>query len=304
MFQQITALYHEIDPASLVKLSPLAVTFNTLQRGTERPGQNLLQALYQADIDYEFYDVDRETCDHPLMFYAGGNWLSESAQEHLKEYVESGGHLVCVGMYPHLDDNLRPLNLLDIKDPPGIVSGSPGRLRLEVFDSKLKSSWASNYAETPGTPISVTRLAPSMQTAEELSLQMGLQAGTQYTVGYTEQHGDGCLTVIGLEPSPELLLALHNHLNVHVPSRSLTSHVSTALFRRDRELYLIAVNNGNEDKISDVLLDRDLLDAPRWKIHNLISGQEWTSNLQEASHLTFSLPRKDGVILHLQSESI
>src|SRR5687767_15390706 len=52
-------LYHEIDPASLVKQTNVAVTFDPLQRGTERPGQELLQALYQADIDYEFYDVNR-----------------------------------------------------------------------------------------------------------------------------------------------------------------------------------------------------------------------------------------------------
>jgi hypothetical protein len=301
-FQQITSLFHEIDPASLVKLTHTAVTFNTLQRGTERPGQELLQSLYQADIDYEFYDVDRERCDQPIVFYAGGTWLSQSAQEHLRTYIESGGHLVCLGMYPYLDDNLRPLNLLDVKDPPGIISGSPGGLWLEVLGRKVKSSWAFNYAETPGTAIPATRLALGGQTMEELSLQMGLQAGAQYTIGYTEERGRGCLTVIGLSPSAELLLALYEHLNMRLPGRSLTPQISTALFRRDRQLYLIAVNNGDEDKVADVVLDRDLLKVPRWKVRNLVSGQDWTANLKESNHLTFPVPRKDGVILQLQGE--
>lgn len=298
-FQQITALYHEIDPASLVKLTHTAVTFNTLQRGTERPGQDMLQSLAQADIDYEFYDVDGEKCDQPLLLYAGGNWLSEKAQGHLKNYIESGGHLVCVGTYPHLDDDLRPLNLLDVKDPPGILSGSPGGLWLEVLGSQVKSPWAFNYTETPGTPIVARRLAPGGQTMEELSLQMGLQAGAGYTIGYTEPRGRGYLTVIGLASSPELLLMLHNFLNVRIPSRSLTSQVVTALFRRGEELYLIAANDAKDDRVADVKLDVNLPQNSCWQVRDLVSGQEWTADLRQSGRLTFPLPRKDGTILRL-----
>ncbi|MGB8981607.1 MAG: beta-galactosidase [Anaerolineales bacterium] len=299
-FRQVTALFHEIDPASLTKLTGTAVTFNTLQRGTERPGQDLLQALYQADIDYEFYDVDGERCDQPLLLYAGGDWLPAAAQEHLKSYVESGGHLVCMGAYPRLDDNLRPLNLLGIKEPSGIVGGSPGNLWLEVLGTKVKSSSAFNYAETPGEPITATRLAPGGQTAEELSLQMGLQAGAQYKVGYTETRGRGRLTVLGLKPTPELLLALHDHLHAQISSRSLTPQVSTALFRRGQELYLLAVNSGDEDKIAEVVLAGDLPKPSCWQARDLVSGQEWTVDLRESGRLTFSLARKDGAIIHLQ----
>lgn len=299
-FQQITELFHKIEPASLVKLTDTAVTFNTLQRGSERPGQELLQSLYNADIDYEFYDVDRGRCQQPLLLYAGGNWLSESAQEHLKTYIDSGGHLVCVGAYPHLNDKLHPLNLLDVKDPPGIISGSPGGLWLDVLGRKLKSQWAFNYMETPGTPIMATRLAPPRQTQEELSLQMSLQAGAQYTIGYTEERGRGCLTVIGLSPSPELMLALHDHLQVRLLSRSLAPQISTALFRRNGEFYMFAVNDGQEDKIAEVVLDPSVLEPSVWRARNLVGGQEWTVNLHESDHLIVPVPRKDGVIVHLQ----
>jgi hypothetical protein len=205
-----------------------------------------------------------------------------------------------VGTHPYLDDRLHPLNLLDVKEPSGIVSGSPGGLWLEVFGRKLESHWAFNYSETPGTPIIATRLAPRGQTMEELSLQMSLQAGTPYMIGYTEERGRGCLTVIGLSPSPELLFALHEHLQVRLPSRSLASQVSTALFRRDGEFYVFAVNNGQEDKVADVVLDGILFELPAWRAQNLVSGQEWSINLHESNHLTFPVPRKDGVIVHLQ----
>jgi beta-galactosidase len=301
VFQQITALTYEVEPASLTKLTDTAVTFDVLQRGTQRQGEDLLQALYQADIDYEFYDVDTVECKQPLLLYAGGDWLSAVAQEHLNEYVESGGHLVCVGMYPHMDDTFRLLNRLDIKDVQGIVSGSPSDLWLNVWGRKVKSPWAFNYSETPGIPITATWLAPGDLTAEELSLQMGLQAGAQYTIGYTEQRGRGCITMIGLAPSADLLLLLHDHLNVCLSSRSLTTQISTALFRRDQDLYLFAVNNGDEDKVADVLLDGDLFAIPCWQARNLVSGQEWTVNLGESRHLLFPLMRKDGTILHLKS---
>jgi hypothetical protein len=302
-FQQITALYYEIDPASLVRQTQAAVTFDTLQRGSERPGQELLQALYEADIDYEFFDVDKQRCDQPFLFYAGGAWLSARAQEHINAYVEAGGHLVCVGMYPYLDDNLLPLNRLDIKEPSGIISGSPGGLLVDVLHRKVKSNWAFNYIGVPGTPITATRLAPDGQTAEELALQMGLQAGTQYTVGYTVPRGRGHLTVIGLTPSPTLMLALFEYLDVKVPCRSFTPQVSTALFQRGTEFYLLSVNHGNEAKIAGVELNGIFPEIPCWQVRDLVSQQEWTVDLRGSGPLTFPVPRKEGVILHLRGRS-
>jgi hypothetical protein len=299
-FRQITALYHEIDPASLIKETDTAVSFNTLQRGTERPGQDLLQSLYQADIDYEFYDVDRSECAQPLLLYAGGTWLSAAAQQHLVAYVEAGGHVICIGTYPHLDDHLRPLNLLGVKEPEGIVGGSPGGLWLDVLGTKAKSSSAFNYTVVPGTPITATRLEPAGQTMEELSLQMSLQAGAQYTIGYTEQRGRGRLTVIGLTPSPELLLAIYAYLAVRIPSRSVAPQVSTALFRRGQEFYLFAVNAGNEDKTADVHLTADFSAFPCWHVRNLVTREELMADVPGAGRLTLPVPRKDGVILHIE----
>jgi hypothetical protein len=302
VFRQVTRIYNEVDPASLVKRTDIAVTFNPLQRGTQRPGQELLQALHQADVDYEFYDVDRPGCDKPILFYAGGDWLSAAAQKHLQEYIEAGGHLICVGSYPFWDDELQPLNLLGIRDPSGILSGSPGDLWLDVFGCTIKSSFAFNYAETPGAPITVGRLAPEGQTAEELSLQMGLQAGTEYTIGFSESRGRGCLTLVGLAPSTELVLAIMEHLKIHLPSRALTPQVSTALFQKDQDFYLMAVNDGNEAKVAEVVLDHRLVNISSWQITDLVSGKEWTSLPAESGRFIFSLPRKDGTVLHLQAK--
>jgi hypothetical protein len=135
---------------------------------------------------------------------------------------------------------------------------------------------------------------------EELSLHMGLQAGTQYTIGYTEQRGRGHLSVVGLALSPELIHALYDHIEVILPSRSLTPQISTALFQRDQEFYLIAVNNGDEAKIAEVVLTTDFSESPWWRVRDLVNNQEWTLDLRASKRLTFPVQRKDGVILQLR----
>ncbi|HIQ06405.1 MAG TPA: hypothetical protein EYH31_12095, partial [Anaerolineae bacterium] len=247
-FRQIVALYHEMDPPTLTKLTDTAVTFDPLQQAAQRPGQELLHALYQADIDYEFYDVNQGKCVKPLLLHAGGSWLSAPAQERLLEYVSSGGHLVCLGAYPRFDDQLHPLNLLEVVDPPGILSGVPEglRLALELEGAKaiVESPWLFSYQEVPGDPIVAERLPSATLTAEENEQLSALPAGTRYAIGYTEQRGQGRLTVVGLTPSPDLLLALHRHFGVPIYARSRTSDISTALFQRDEAFYLVAVNHG------------------------------------------------------------
>src|SRR5690606_24544546 len=103
----------------LEKITNTAVTFVPLQRGTTRPGQELLQSIYDADIDYEFFDLDGAVTDKPIVFYAGGSWLSEHGQRNLINYVEGGGHLICVGEIPRLDEHMQPLNLLELPKPDG-----------------------------------------------------------------------------------------------------------------------------------------------------------------------------------------
>ena len=108
------------------------------------------------------------------------------------------------------------------------------------------------------------------------------------------------MTVIGLAPSPDLLLALKDQLSLRIPSRSVAPKISTALFRRGQELYLYAVNHGDEGNTADIVLGEDFLKEPCWRARNLVSGQEWTVDLRASGRLTFPLPRKDGVIIQLR----
>jgi hypothetical protein len=299
-FQQAVGLFNDIDPTTLDKLTNTAVTYDPLQRSTERPGQELLQGLYDADIDYEFWDLSQGTTDKEIAFYAGGNWLSATGQQRLVDYVEDGGHLVCIGAYPKLDEHLHPLNLLDVLAPEGIVSGSPTQMRLSIFDGNtVESPWVSNYRTVPGDAIVVNRLAVKNLPSEELTLQFDLQTGERYTIGYTVSRGKGKITVLGIQPSPELLVPIHKYVDVPITCRSLTAGVASALFQRAGNLYLIAVNPGAEEKFADIELALGTDMKSEWAARDIMTGRDIGV---VAESMTISLPRRGGTIIHLYQE--
>jgi hypothetical protein len=303
-FQQITELYFALDPTTLDKTTRIAVSFDPLQRGTERPGQDLLQSFYQADIDYDFFDLSRGATTHSIAFYAGGRWLSREGQAWLVDYVESGGHLVCIGAYPHMDEHLQPLNLLNIHAPEGIMSAAPMRMRLSLFEDEVESAWVYNYDSTPGDAITVKRLPVQQLASEELRLQFDVQAGAPYMAGYTQTRGQGRLTVLGIKPSPGLLLAVLNHFGAVIPSRSRTPDVSTGLYRRDGDFYLLAANIGAEAKSAQVALEPEIIKPGQWTLQNLDSGEAHSADITTAGTLTINIPRKDGAVFRLSRGSL
>jgi hypothetical protein len=307
-FSQMTRLFHELDPASLVKLTETAVSHHALQRGSERPGQELLQAVYESGIDYEFFSLDSDAGHgsgerKQMLFYAGGAWLPEAAQARLRAYVAAGGHLVCAGLFPRWDGALRPLNQLQIPADYGIISGAPNKLRLAVQlgsqTATLTSPWLYHFNQAPGEPIVAERLPLTNISSEEVVLQTNLPAGSRYTIGYTQVIEQGRLTVLGLTPSAEMVLALHELFNVPIYARSATPGVATAVFRRDQDLYLLAGNYGREAKAAAVVLDPGLHQHGRWQVDNLSTGQTSAIDFASTGVITVPLAAKDGAVLRL-----
>jgi hypothetical protein len=299
VFAQITRLFYDIDPTTLDRQTDTAITYDTLQRSTERPGQDLLQSLYEADIDYDFWDVTLGKSDKKLAIYAGGNWLSENSQRNMLSYVENGGHLLLIGAYPSMDEHMRPLNLLGIQAPDGIVSASPGKLHLGMSGGyTVESGWAYSYDNVPGEPIIAERLDPHTMPSEELSLQFGLQTGACYTIGYTVTRGAGKISVIGLTPSPSLLLALHQWADTQLAVRSRMAGVSSALFTRGDERFVIATNPGAEAKIAQLRIDPAQVGAGEWCVTDMISGQETVFDPARGD-LNVALNGRDGAVLRL-----
>lgn len=312
-FQQIVALLEEIDPPSLVKVAPTALTYAPSQRATTRPGQPLLQAFYDAGIDYDFFDPEAEQNRLPapaLLFYAGGPWLPRAAHDRLLTYVLGGGHLVCLGEIPRYDEQMRPYNALGVPTPHGIVNVAPSRRPITLRfpgheqDMVVSCQWLFNYSDVPGQPISGTLQPIPTLGSEELELQFNLPAGSTYTAGFSAARAQGRLTVLGLAPNPALLLALHKFAGVPIPVRAEQAHVITSLFSAPggQGFYLFAVNNDDSDHTAGLILDPRVVPAGRYAVRDLLSGERRTAGLDGSAPLHVSLPRKDGTVLYLTPE--
>ncbi len=303
-FRRIVELYHIFDPTTSHRLTSTAITFESLQKSAfPEYGQDLLAAFYQADIDYDFYEMKLTQTNPALLFYCGGPWLPSEAQNILKNYIWEGGHLICVGSYPYLDENLKPLNCLEIPDPQGVIGDVPESLLLNLdlhtVKAEVRSPWMAYYQDVPGSPIYATRSRGETLTAEELELITGLIDGDQYQVGFTQSFGAGWLTVVHLAPTPQLLSALHDMTGAQIPSRSLTPGISTALYRRGRDRFLFVINTATEDKVAEISIHAAFLPAEEYQVQDLITDKKWSFTPKKGNAVHVNIRHKDATLLRL-----
>jgi hypothetical protein len=293
-FASIVRVFRALDPPSLEKVTDTAVAVDVLALGARvhgPPGEALLEALYRADVDYECFDVETGRLARRLLVHAGADWLSMSAQQRLLDYVvEDGGILVFTQAWPVRDEHLRPLNLLGLRAPDGVLRDDHRR-PLALLGAECLSPVTGWYAETPGEPIVAERLPERGGEQQGLDWHARVPVGQRITVGYREQRGRGSIVCLAVQPSAELVLGVHRWLEVPIASRATTPHVSTALFRATGGGHvLIAVNNGDEDRVASIELSRQADTAT-----DLFSGDCWPVG----GSLGVRLPRKSGTALRL-----
>ena len=307
VFAKMVEVFKQIDPTTLIKITDVAVTIDPLQQATSQVESDLLRAFYQADIDYEFFDVHTGQVMKPFLFYGGGAWLDRESQQRLVAYIENGGHLVCLGVYPYLDDGMRSLgttglNLLGIPAPTGVI-GDMGDLSLTVkageASARVKSRWLEHFQSVPGDPIIVERGSVDEMAVEEMQFLCNLPLGEHYTVGFTQSIGSGKLTYLGLQPSKELLSAISARLGIPIPSQAGSPDVSTGLFRGGQDFTLCVVNNGHEDKSVAIKLDARVFRESMYRAYDLVSGEEKVVYLPEPPSIVLYLPGKDARVVKI-----
>jgi hypothetical protein len=74
---------------------------------------------------------------------------------------------------------------------------------------------------------------------------------------------------MGVQPTSELLVALHAWLGVRVPCRALSPRIQSALFRRGHEYFAVATNTSPDMREVSLLLDLDPLPG---EVRDLRSG--------------------------------
>lgn len=307
VFETMAILFKQIDPPRLEKLTEVAVTIDPLYQAANPPDSDLLKSFYQADIDYEFYNVKTGKIPKPYLFYGGGSWIDNDSQARLKSYIENGGHLICLGAYPYLDDEMRSLdsmglNMLGIPEPAGII-GDMGELALtlqaDTSPFQVKSRWIAYFQSVPGEPICVTRGSVDEKAVEEMQFLCRLPVGESYTIGFTRLQGKGKLTYLGLQPSRELLSGICQMLGISIPSWAATSDIATSLFRSLDKFFLCVVNLGREEKSIEVRLDPQILGDAPYQARDLVSCDASVVYLAKPARIFLRLPGKDATVIEL-----
>ncbi|HID92876.1 MAG TPA: hypothetical protein EYP60_02155 [bacterium (Candidatus Stahlbacteria)] len=199
------------------------------------------------------------------------------------------------------DDNFIDFNLLDIKLPETITTSYFKKIELKLgeYTTTLSSS-VFNYKSVPGKPIIGTQIKWTDHTQEEMGYLIGLQTGRKFVVGYHQKVGKGSLMVLGVDPTPDLIVKLHKFFGIDIPSRSLTPNVTTALFKGSNCYYLVVVNNGQEGKAAEIVLSKNLFTKKNYQVEDLFKGNSWGVSFGSKGLLSIPLDRKSGTIFKIK----
>lgn len=285
VFKQMVRVHKQIMPPTLEKISEIALTFNSLQYAARTVSHDspIPVALYNSDIDYELYDARFKTCDKPFLFYSGNQWLERSAQENLRRYVEEGGTLIAFRDYPRKDERFRPCSLIGFEDPKSIlfefkrkfsVQFGPKRRKIDIFSSVF-----------------------CFEAHDAQKVMADLGPFGKEAVGYIKKIGKGRIVHLGFEPSKPVILELLDCLGITPGSRSTTRDVKTALFKRGKRFYLVAVNNGEEDKSASVYLPAMRSLRGKMRVRTLIRQRSEDYSFERRNPFTIEIPRKDGEVV-------
>jgi len=301
-FQKIVHIFKTVEPSFCKKLTNVAVTYNENHLAAEQFGSknSVMKALYEADVSFVVCDLLRKnSCDKQILFYNGPHWLDKQEQQQLKQFVETGGHLICFQTFPYLDENLNSLNLLDIQLPQGTALKKTVKLDLGDEHLILESS-LFDYTSVPGEPIVAEQTPAKNIFQEESAIYENLEVGSSFTIGYIQSSGKGKISVFGCEPSVNLITAILKSGKCELFSHSSTPNILTTLFKKENKYYLIIINESNEDKAAKVQLSASIFANKKWEYVNLMTNISETINFNDNPFITIDLAKKDGIAIEFK----
>ncbi len=288
VFQQLVSVFYKMNPPSLKKITEVGVVFNPIQYATRTMSHNhpVLSALDEASIDYDLFDPRYGHCDKKIVFYSGNQWLDRGSQENLRKYVEKGGILVAFRSYPRKDEDFKPCSVIGFEDPASIL-----------FEFKRKFKVRLD-ADLP--PVEVLSSVYTFDDLKGKKIMADLGGYGKQTVGYIREIGKGKIVHLGFEPTRALMMEILKAFRIPLGAYSSTRHIKTALFRRNHHYYLVAVNNGIEDKSASIYLPALNHHAGKILVKDLTLNQGDVYSLERRMPFSVEIPRKDGKVFEFR----
>ncbi len=289
VFKNLVRVFTIMKPYACKRLVEISVTFDPLHYATQtiREEETVLQRLYQADIDYDFFDARTKQVAHKILFYTGNQWGNEDDQQALYDYVYKGGTLVAFKNYPRKNINFQKSKILGFKDPDRILFKFKRKVTVRLGQGHTFTIYSSigAFNTVPGTPIKGT-----------------VEGIGNFNIGYVRKVGKGRILHLFIDPTTEVLQALLAYCDIRIPVSSASAGLSTALYSRGNTLYAIVVNNGNEDTNAVVRIDHRLLKNRRFTVKNLLTGESKDYPASKISVITGEVLRKDGLVFEIKQK--
>ena len=287
VFKQMVTVFKRLNPATLTKITDVAVTFNPLQYAARTVTHNspVMVALYESDADYDIFDPRLGICERKVLFYSGNQWLDKAQQKNLRRYVEAGGTLVAFRDFPRKDDRFRPLSLVGFEDPDSVL-----------FEFRKKISFRLAKGRPNMELISSVYTFDHVKTGK---IEAELGAYGKHAIGYIKKAGKGRILHIGVSPTRELISEVLEFLKAANPCHSTTRDIQTALFKRGKSYFLVVTNNGSEDKTASIFLDAIKFKG-KMKVRNLLTNRTQSLSAERRHPFTVEVCRKDGLVFEFK----
>lgn len=303
VFRDLVRVFKEVQPHRLEKMTEIGVSFYPMHFTTRAIPKDdaLLKSLYDADVDYDFVDFEKEIPKKKLVFYSGASWLPRSIQKNLLAFVEKGGTLISFLNYPRQDERLKPLNLMGFAEPSSVFGEREGigcekflEIKLGGTVCDIKSPFYI-FDNPQGRPLQA-RVKKNINIAGQWSLS----ENKKYTIGYIQKKGKGLLVEVGTNPTSALLVGILNELKMRPFCRSTTPEIQTGTYRVKSRYTIFIVNSGEESKSARIeFLSRKSFFR---QAVDLFSKKEYAFNVSNGiSSLEVSLERKSGTVLAFDS---
>ncbi len=191
--------------------------------------ENVMFDLYYPDFNEEILQT------HPILVYAGQNFMEPAVAERIMEYVQNGGHCVFYYNYPTKDVLGRPMTTFsEILESPTAAIKNGRKILINYNDH-----------ESPGM----------LTSKAHVLLDYPLITGSDRTywnhrhlnTGYTQKVGQGKISVIGFELSAENIREFLRIIG-HDPFLTLSNSnfLGTIQFNEERNAAMLTLINSSE----------------------------------------------------------
>lgn len=244
-----------IEPWNLAPMNDVGLVVYKPHRVID-PGnfEAVFNALESANVSYAYVDPQSTALiAHPVLVYAGADWLAADDLGRLEAHVENGGTLVTFNQAPFHDEFGNP-SRLPLAPPEGArpvllpvaVSYRGGGVQVRNaghIGCKVNFCY---FRETDGEPLTVSLSGDANEALALLGVSGAVADTGRFVMGCAKPYGKGRVIFIGSNPSPDILRMVLTEEG-QAPYASVDEPlVTTACFRhRDGSLLLFVVNRNS-----------------------------------------------------------